>query len=101
MKRFATLMLAAMFSVGSAFGGELVGWVVDEKCAAEKGASEGHADCAKKCVESGQAIVFLTDADKKIYKIDNQDAVKDHVGAKVTVDANVTGDSIHVNSVKS
>ena len=80
---------------------ELVGWLADEACA-NKGnaASEGHAGCAKNCVNNGQPIVFVDDSDKKVYKVHNQDAVKDHVGHKVTIAGKVDGDSIHVDSVK-
>ena len=45
-------------------------------------------------------IVFVDDSDKKVYKVHNQDAVKDHVGHKVTIAGKVDGDSIHVDSVK-
>ncbi len=100
MKKVVTLMMLLMFVTGTAMAGDLVGWLSDEKCAAAKGASESHAGCAKKCVEGGQAIVFVQDSDKKIYKIDNQDAVKDHVGHKVTVSGKITDDSLHVDSVK-
>ena len=42
----------------------------------------------------------MDDSDKKVYKVDNQDAVKDHVGHKVTIAGTVDGDSINVDSVK-
>ena len=101
MKKVVTLMMLLMFVTGTAMAGDLVGWLSDAKCGADKGASESHAACAKKCVEGGEAIVFIEDSDKKLYKVDNQDAVKDHVGQKVTVSGKVTGDSIHVDSVKT
>ncbi len=100
MKKVVTLMMLLMFVTGTAMAGDLVGWLSDAKCGADKGASEAHAACAKKCVEGGEAIVFIEDSDKKLYKVDNQDAVKDHVGHKVTVSGKVTDDSIHVDSVK-
>ena len=99
MKKVVTLMMLLMFVTGTAMAGDLVGWLSDAKCGAN-GAKEAHADCAAKCVESGQAIVFVQDSDKKVYTIDNQDAVKDHVGHKVTVSGKVTDDSLHVDSVK-
>ena len=90
------------FTTGTAFAGqELVGWLADEACANKgQGASEGHAGCAKSCVNNGQPIVFVSDSDKKVYKVHNQDAVKDHVGHKVTIAGKVDGGSIHVDSVK-
>jgi len=100
MKKVVNLMMLLMFVTGTAMAGDLVGWLSDAKCGAEKGASESHADCAKKCVEGGEAIVFIQDSDKKLYTIDNQDAVKEHVGHKVTVTGKITDDSLHVDSVK-
>lgn len=99
MKKVVTLMMLLMFVTGTAMAGDLVGWLSDAKCGAN-GAKEAHAGCAAKCVESGKAIVFVQDSDKKVYEIDNQDAVKDHVGHKVTVSGKITDDSLHVDSVK-
>ena len=98
---FAVLSFTTGTALADHHGKELVGWIADEKCA-NKGmaASEGHAGCAKTCVDGGQPIVFVDDADKKVYKVDNQDAVKDHVGHKVTIAGKIDGDSIHVDSVK-
>ena len=72
------------------------GWVSDEKCGA-KGADPSHASCAVKCVAGGSAIVFVTGKDKTIYKVDNQDSLKDLVGQYVSVTGTLTGDTIHVD----
>ena len=98
------LGLALCAPLGQAFAApkttKLTVWVSDEKCGV-KGASVGHIDCAKKCVEGGAATIAITN-DKKhtIYKIDNQDAVKEHVGHLVKLTGTVTGDSIHVDKVE-
>ena len=98
---FAVLSFTTGTASADHHGEALVGWLADEACANKgNGASEGHAGCAKKCVDGGQAIVFVGDSDKKVYKIHNQDAVKDHVGHKVTIAGKVDGDHIHVDSVK-
>ena len=98
---FAVLSFTTGTVLADHHGEELVGWLADEACAKKgKAASEGHAGCAKSCVNNGQPIVFVNDADKKVYKVDNQDAVKDHVGHKVTIAGKVDGDSIRVDSVK-
>jgi len=94
-----TMLLALAAAPALAGDGEWVGWLVDEKCAA-KGANEGHADCAKNCVKAGHPVVLVAGEGKEIYKIHNQDAVKEHVGHKVTVAGSKSGDSIHVDSVK-
>ena len=99
MKKVVTLMMLLMFVTGTAMAGDMVGWIVDAKCGAN-GAKEAHAGCAKKCAESGQALVFVQDSDKAVYTVDNQDSVKDHVGHKVTVSGKADGMSLHIDSVK-
>jgi hypothetical protein len=89
-----------IMTAGLSFAEEWVGYLADEKCAAGgKAASEGHAGCAKKCVESGQPVAFVSEADKKVYKIKNQAAVTEHVGHKVTLSGKLSGDSIEVAKV--
>src|SRR5437763_14979340 len=79
---------------------EVTGWLADSKCAAGgKGASNAHAACAKKCVEGGADIVVVT-ADKKVYKITNQDTAKPYVGSKATLTGKIEGDSITVEKGK-
>jgi len=75
------------------------GWVSDSKCGA-KGASASHADCAKKCVGAGEKLVIVTDKDKKVLAVDNQDALAGHEGHHVAATGTVSGDSIKVDSVK-
>lgn len=75
------------------------GWVSDSMCAA-KGAAAGHEACAKKCIEKGAKMVVVTDKDKKVLTVDNPDALQDHIGHHVAVKGEVSGDTIHVDSVK-
>ena len=49
---------------------------------------------------SGTAAAVLMTSDGKVYKINNQDAVTDHAGHKVTITGKMTDDSIHVDNVK-
>ena len=101
MKKVAVLMMLLMLAAGVSLADHhaKVGWIVDAKCGAN-GAKEAHAGCAQKCAEGGQPLVFVTDADKTVYKIHNQDAAKGHAGHKVTVTGKVDGDSIHIDSLK-
>ena len=79
---------------------ELTGFLADAKCAAAgKAGSAGHAGCAKKCVEGGEAVVLVT-ADGKVYKIKNQEKVKGHAGSKATLEGKVDGDTIEVERGK-
>ncbi|HYA97179.1 MAG TPA: hypothetical protein VEH49_03720 [Methylomirabilota bacterium] len=74
------------------------GWITDGKCAA-KGGDLSNAACAKKCAAAGEKLVLVADKDKKIYTVENQDAVKGHEGHHVVVAGQVKGDTIHVESV--
>ena len=75
------------------------GWVSDSNCGA-KGAAAGHDACVAKCIGKGAKMVVVTDADKKVLMVDNPDALKGHEGHHVAVTGTVTGDSIHVDSMK-
>jgi hypothetical protein len=106
MKKIALILLAVAFFASVSLAKDkapkaqkIDGWVSDEKCASHKGTDPTHADCVKKCADAGIALVFVTDKDKTIYKIDNADAVKGHEGHHVNVTATVTGDSVHIDKV--
>jgi len=75
------------------------GYVSDSMCAA-KGANEGHADCMNKCIAKGAKYVIVTDGDQKVLTVNNPDALKGHEGHHVAATGEVSGDSIHVDSVK-
>ncbi len=106
MRRVVTAVLLviclAMVSVAVASpkSSSMTGWVSDAKCAA-KGNSAKHADCAKACVKGGEKAVFVNDKDGKVYAINNQDSVKDHVGEHVKVTASATGNAIDISKVEA
>jgi hypothetical protein len=77
------------------------GWVSDEKCGAKNASADGAA-CAKKCIDAGEKVVFVGDSDKKVWNVNNPEALKGHEGHHVAVKAHVNADdgSIHVMSVK-
>jgi hypothetical protein len=87
----ATLAVAADSTVN--------GTVSDSMCGA-KGASATHAGCMTKCLNKGAKAVIVTDTDQKVLTVDNPDVLKGHEGHHVAVSGTVTGDSIHVDSVK-
>jgi hypothetical protein len=78
--------------------GKWTGWLSDAKCAAN-GAKASHKGCSIKCVESGQAIVFVAE-DKKVYKLQGVDKVKSMVGDRVSLSGSMDGDTITVDSAK-
>jgi hypothetical protein len=90
---------AVVFADNAAKSDTVNGWVSDSKCGA-KGANAGAAACTKKCIASGEKPVVVSDADQKVYSVENPDALKGHEGHHVAVTGHVSGDSIHVESVK-
>ncbi len=75
------------------------GWVTDAKCGA-KGANAAGEACTKKCLASGEKMVFVTDKDQKVLMVDNPDALKGHEGHHIAATGHVSKDSIHVESAK-
>src|SRR5690242_3912792 len=76
------------------------GWVSDSKCGV-KGARAGHEACGKKCLAAGEHVVFVTEHDKKVLNVDNEDALKELVGHRVSVKGTVdqAAGTIHVDKV--
>jgi hypothetical protein len=75
------------------------GYISDAMCGA-KHAGTGAA-CAKKCLAGGSAPVFVDEAKKEVWTIDNPDAVKSFYGDHVTVTATADASkkSVHIESI--
>lgn len=99
----ACCALSVMFMyVGVSFAADATtvnGYVSDSKCGA-KGANAKAAECTKKCLKAGAKMVVVTDGDQKVLTVDNPDSLTGHEGHHVAVTGEVTGESIHVDSVK-
>ena len=97
------LAMSVLFMfVGVSFAADATtvnGYVSDSKCGA-KGADTKAAACTKKCIKAGAKMVVVTDSDQKVLTVENPDALSGHEGHHVAVTGEVTGDSIHVDSVK-
>ena len=99
--RFAAVAALALCSAAFAMAadGTWTGYISDSECGA-KGANEKHTACAAKCVkEHGAKYVFVNDADKKVYAIDDQDKVAAHAGHHVTVKGSVDGDNLKLAGI--
>ncbi len=59
------------------------------------------AACVKKCIGGGAKPVFVDDAKKQVWTIDNPDAVTSHYGHHVAVQATVNPaeKTVHIASV--
>ena len=105
MRKIAVLFvaLALVLLVASvSFAGDsqtVNGWISDSKCGA-KGANASAEACTKKCIEAGASPVVVTDSDQKVLQVENPESLKDHWGHHVAVTGHITGDKIHVESVK-
>ena len=74
------------------------GTISDSMCAAKHvAATDKDIACAQKCVKGGSPAVFVIG--DKVYKIANQESVKEHIGHKVQIMGVITGDTIRVDSV--
>ena len=104
MKKTSVVLIALLaisfLAPALAHAGDWTGWVTDEHCAA-KGANAAHKACAEKCLNGGSKLVFYNNADQKIYKLDNQDLAKQHLGHEVKVSGDVEGDAIKVKSIEA
>jgi hypothetical protein len=92
----ASMMPAVAFAADST---KINGWISDSMCGA-KHAGTGAA-CAKKCIEGGSAPVFVDEAKKEVWAIDNPESVKDAYGKHVaiTATADAGAKSVHVTAV--
>ena len=103
MKRIVAL-LAAVFALtaiaaSAADSTKIDGWISDSMCGV-KHAGSGAA-CVKKCIEGGMAPVFVDEAKKAVWTIDNPDAVKGFYGDHVTVTATADADkkTVHIEAI--
>lgn len=93
----AAFLFAGTLTIGAE--GSWTGWITDSKCGA-KAAHEGAEACTSKCVKEGASYVFVNDADKKVYKIDDQDKVAAHAGHHVTVKGSVEGATLKLSNIE-
>lgn len=102
MKRSIALLAVVVsfaWAGASAADSSINGWISDSMCAA-KHAGTGAA-CAKKCIEGGSAPVFVDEAKKAVWTIDNPTAVKGYYGDHVTIQATADASkkTVHIDSI--
>ena len=103
MKRVLAVLMAVFvltaIAARAADSTKINGYISDAMCGA-KHAGSGAA-CAKKCIEGGEAPVFVDEAKKEVWTIDNPDAVKEFYGDHVTVTAaaDASKKSVHITSI--
>jgi hypothetical protein len=98
-KSLASAAILLTLSATSAFAATWKGTISDEMCGAQHvNATAKDIACAQKCVKGGSPAVLIVG--DQVYKIENQDAVKDHVGHKVIIVGTMSNSIIHVDAVK-
>jgi len=77
------------------------GYVSDSMCGAKHNGSAPDAACVKKCIGGGAKPVFVDDANKTVYTIDDPDSVKGHEGHHVSVVAKMddSAKTIHITKL--
>ena len=103
MKRVVALLVAGFsltaIAASAADSAKIDGWISDSMCGA-KHAGSGAA-CVKKCIEGGMTPVFVDEAKKAVWTIDNPEAVKGFYGDHVTVTATADAGkkSVHIDTI--
>jgi len=103
MKGVLALLLAVFaltaIAARAADATKLNGWISDSMGGA-KHLGDNPA-CVKKCIEGGMAPVFVDEAQKAVWTIDNPDAVKAFYGDHVTITATADAakKSVHIESI--
>ena len=102
MKKLALAVLLVLSLLAfTAAAAEMTGYISDVTCAKKdvaKAESDAHAGCAAGCAKKGAALVFVSGG--KIYQLDDQAKVTEHVGHKVTITGKVDGETLKIDSVK-
>jgi hypothetical protein len=97
---FVVFALTAI-TARAADSAKLNGYISDSMCGA-KHMGTGAA-CVKKCIAGGEKPVFVDEAQKAVWTIDNPDAVKNFYGDHVTVTAtaDATKKSVHIDAIEA
>jgi hypothetical protein len=97
MKRLTRVSILCVLTSVLCVAGEWVGWITDRKCALS---GQFTGDKHKACAEAGQPLVFVNEADRKIYTLSDHAKALDLIGQKVLVRGEMKGDAIEVRLVE-
>ena len=108
MKKFLGVLVSVLAAAAMASGAEQTwhGKISDSMCGASHKSAIEHAgkkmtdrECVQACIKEGAKYVFVSNG--KVYDISNQDdpALAEHAGHKVTLKGEMTGNSIKVSSI--
>lgn len=108
MKKVLFCTAALLMAAAPAFAAEWKGTISDAMCAAKHSADEhgakttSHRDCIEKCINGGGKYVLVSEKDKKVYQIANQDfaGLKTHAAHAVIVTGEMKEDAITVSKIE-
>ena len=101
MKLFVVLLALSTVPALAADMSKVSGYISDSNCGAKHNGSAPDAACVKKCLDGGAKPVFVDDANKGVYTIDDPDSVKGHEGHHVSVVAKMddSAKTIHITKL--
>ena len=101
MRVIARIVSATVLAASIASAASMVGWISDASCGASNASGSAEArECAKRCIKDGASPVFVSEADKKVYKLAGKANAKDHLDHKVQISGDIKGDTITVTEIK-
>ncbi len=100
-KTILSLLLPAAMTMFAGNNVTMTGWISDSACTTGNASSAAaKRDCAKRCIESGEAAVFVDDKEQKVYKVSDQAKAKAHLAGKVKLTGALNGDTFQVTSIE-
>lgn len=100
-KMMLGLLLSGSVLLSAANAAEMTGWISDSSCGAGNASSKESArSCAERCIKSGAAPVFVSEADQKVYKLSDATKASAHLKGKVKVSGTVKGDTLTITDIK-
>ena len=97
-KMLLSVLLPIAMSAGNV---TMTGWISDAACSSGNASSAAaKRDCAKRCIESGEAPVFVDEKDQKVYKVSDAAKAKAHLAGKVKVTGSVKGDMFTLAAIE-
>ena len=108
MKKALLCCAAALVMAVPAAAAEWRGTIGDSMCGAKHSADEhggkasSHRDCVEKCIKDGAKYVFISQKDKKVYPIANQDfaGLKTHAAHEVILTGDMKDNTITVSKIE-
>jgi hypothetical protein len=95
MKRWLPVALLLTVALSVALAAQWTGTIVDQKCATSgnlKGDHTAH-------LSADNPAVFVSETDNKVYKLKNEGRAETLLGKRVTVQGQVEGTTINVESI--